>query len=95
MLAEAETEQHSSFLLIYPDLEDTLSGTLNTGKVVVTEDFYYLLIDNTNAGNIDPQPSPEDSALDLRLYVEPLSADGSASDARMISMQKQELPVKK
>ena len=72
----------------YPDLEGTLSGTMNTGKVVVTEGFYYLLIDNTNAGNIDPQPSAEDSVIDLRLYVESLTADGSPSDARMISMSK-------
>lgn len=77
-----------TFPSLYPDLEGILSGTMNTSKVIVTEGFYNLIIDNTNAGNIDPQTPAEDSVIDLRLYVESLTADGTIGDARMISISK-------
>ena len=77
-----------NFASPYPDLEGTLSGTINTNKTIVTSGYYKIIVENTDAGVIQPEASADAAVIDMRLYIESMTADGTASNVRVISLSK-------
>lgn len=71
----------------YPDLEGTLSGSFSASNVVVTNGFYGVLIENTDAGVIQPNVTAADSEVDLSVSVTPLDAN-EPLEIRSLSLTK-------
>ncbi|MGB0865280.1 MAG: hypothetical protein ACPGSC_02165 [Granulosicoccaceae bacterium] len=71
-----------SFLSAYPDLESALSTSFNSPQVTVDAGFYGVLIENTDAGFVQPDPDGESSAVSLSVSTEAID---TSSDAPTIS----------
>jgi len=75
----------------YPELSGRLTGSHTTDKAVVNSGAYMVLVENTAAGDVQPDDSGEESVVNFSLYIESMSSDGTTTiptDVRVISISK-------